>query len=465
MRASLCGYDARAVLRRAAVPAAVYLVTALVYVGVLGPRAWAPSPDNHFVHLAHSWLEGQLHVVGNQPPGTNDWACFDTEAQDRCPANVYRFPEKQKDRYRWYVSFPPFPAAVILPAVAVAGVDLYDRLFWALLAGLAPAFLFVLLRFLSESGRSGRGLRDNLLLTGLFAFGTVFFFVAVQGTVWFAAHVVASVLLPLFVLWSLDARRPAPAGLVLGLLFLTRPTTALLASLFGVEALRASRAESAGDANGHAWYRRLIAWLAGVRWGRALGLVARFSVPVLILGGLAMWHNAERFGDPFEFGHSFLQIRWRPRIEKWGLFNYHYLGRNLAVFLASLPWLMASEPHVQVSRHGLALWFTTPNLLLVLWPRRVSATMVGLYVAVVLVAMVNLLYQNTGWVQFGQRFALDYMVLLIALLALGGRRFAAGFWLLAAFAVAVNTFGALTFDRSPNYYDADATQQRIFHPD
>jgi hypothetical protein len=454
------------VLRRVAVPALVFVLAAAVYGAVLGARGLEPSPDNHYVHLAHSWLEGQLHVVGNQPPGTNDWACFDTETRGPCPPNVYRFPAHQKERYRWYVSFPPLPAAVILPAVAVAGTGLYDRLFWALFAGLAPALIFVLLRYLSESGHSSRTLRDNLLLTALFGFGTVFFFVAVQGTVWFAAHVVASVLMPLFVLWSFGARRPWAAGSMLGLLFLTRPTTALLSAFFGVEALRAARApEAAPPDPALLWHRRLAAWLGAVRVRRALLLVAQFSVPVLIAGALAMWHNAERFGDPFEFGHSLLQIRWRPRIEKWGLFNYHYLGRNLAVFLASVPWLMAAEPYVRVSRHGLALWVTTPNLLLVLWPKRVSAPMVGLFVAAGLVALLNLLYQNTGWVQFGHRFALDYMVLLIALLALGGRRFGAGFWVLAALAVAINAFGAATFDRAPQFYDDDASQHRFFQPD
>ncbi|MFW6049680.1 MAG: hypothetical protein ACODAU_00820 [Myxococcota bacterium] len=441
-------------------------MAALVYAVVLGPRALTPSNDNHYVHLAHSWLEGQLHVVGDAPPGTNDWACYDVDRGQACPANTYRFPASERDRYRWYVSFPPFPAVVALPAVAVAGLDLPDRLFWAILAGLAPAFLFVLLRWLSESGRSGRSLRDNLLLTGLFAFGSVFFFVAVQGTVWFAAHVVACILLPLYLLWSFDCRRPWLAGLALGLLFVTRPTTLLLAAFFGVEALRVSRPPDASVPSKELpWMRRVVRWLGGVRWGRAAMHVAKLSLPVLAVAALAMLHNAARFDDPFEFGHTYLQIRWRPRIEKWGLFNYHYLGRNLAVFLASLPWLTAAEPHVRISRHGLALWLTTPNLLLVLWPRRVSAAMVGLYLGVAAVALVNLLYQNTGWVQFGYRFALDYMAPLVVLLALGGRRFGAGFWAAALFALAVNTFGAVTFDRMPELYDTDPTQRTLFQPD
>jgi len=80
---------------------------------------------------------------------------------------------------------------------------------------------------LSERGQSARSERENLLLTALFAFGTVYFFVAVQGTVWFAAHVVSSALLVSYALFSLDAARPVLAGATLGLAFLTRPTTAL----------------------------------------------------------------------------------------------------------------------------------------------------------------------------------------------------------------------------------------------
>ena len=453
-------------MKRLRLPAAVFAVSALVYTITLGDRALAPSPDNHFVHLAHSFLEGQLGVVGNQPPGTNDWACYDVVEQGQCPPNRYRFPESQQDRYRWYVSFPPLPAVVMMPFVAAGGLDVPDRLIWAILAGFGPALLFVLLRRLRETGRSGRSVREDLVLTALFAFGTVYFFTAVQGTVWFAAHVVAVPLSALYVLWSLDAKRPALAGLMLGLAFMTRPTMAFLVPLFLIEAMRVSRPEDAPvPVEGSIVWRRLVVWLRGVEWRPVAKSVAIFSAPILVIGGIAMWMNEARFEDPFEFGHTYLQIRWRPRIEKWGLFNFHYFAKNLAVFVAALPWLSATAPFIKVSRHGLALWVTTPNLLLAVWPKRVSHTMVAMYVAVVVVMVLNLCYQNSGWIQFGYRFSLDYMIPLFALLALGGRRFGPGFFLMMAFAIAINTFGALTFDRAWEYYDDDPTQNVIFQPD
>jgi hypothetical protein len=454
---------AREIGRRLAVPAIVWAVSAGVYVGTAGPRVTGPSPDNHFVHLADSFLHGQLGVLGNRPPGTNDWACYDSELDDVCPQGAFYRPTETQ---HWYVSFPPLPALVILPAVAIFGTDVSDALFWALLAGLGPALLYVVLRFLRESKRSERSARDDLLLTFLFAFGSVFYFSAVQGTVWFAAHVVAVALIALHLLFSFDARRPFWAGLMLGLAFLTRPTTAALVLFFFVEALRTSRSgEEPAYGESPSVPKRVYLWLTRVEWRKAARTIAIFSAPIVAIGVIAMWMNEVRWDDPFEFGHRWLMIRWRGRIETWGLFSYHYFAKNLAIYVASLPWLTANDPHVIISRHGLALWFTTPAVLLALWPKRVDATMVGLYLATAAVAIWNLMYQNSGWVQFGHRFALDYLPLVFVLLAMGGRRFGPGFLVAMMFAIVVNTFGAITFDRAWQFYDDDASQDRLFQPD
>jgi hypothetical protein len=317
----------------------------------------------------------------------------------------------------------------------------------------------VVLRRLRETGRSQRSLREDLALTALFAFGTAYYYTAVQGTVWFAAHVVACALIAVYLLWALDARRPVLAGCALGLAFMTRPTTLLLGVFFVLSALAASRRPQAGSPE------RLRDLFSGLDLRAALGKLALFALPLAVTFAVAMWLNAARFDDPFEFGHNHLKIRWRSRIETWGLFNYHYLGRNLGVMLASLPWLTAKAPYVMISRHGLALWVTTPALLLVLWPRRTSLLTTSLALAAGAVALANLCYQNSGWIQFGYRFSLDYAPFLFALLALGGRRFGKVFYALLVLAVAINLFGAITFDRMHRFYDSDASQRVIFQPD
>jgi hypothetical protein len=59
---------------------------------------------------------------------------------------------------------------------------------------------------------------------------------------------------------------------------------------------------------------------------------------------------------------------------------------------------------------------------------------------------------NSGWVQFGYRFALDYMVFLIMLIAVGGRPIDRLAKTLIVVGIAINLFGAITFDRDWQYY-------------
>jgi hypothetical protein len=444
---------------RLRLPVLVFVICAAVYVVTLGTRMRGPSDNGHFVSLAESYLHGQLSVVGDRPPGDNDWAHY---------------------KNHWYVAFPPLPALVILPAVALWHSAVWDRLYWAIFAGLGPALLYVLLRWLREHAASGRTPREDLALTALLAFGSPYYYTAVQGTVWFAAHVVAVPLTALFVLGSLGARRPLLAGCALGLCWATRPSTFPLGLLFLIEALDAARSprpqlaeadkpalQPAADAPAPqaSAAARLVGWLRAVEWPRALRSCALFALPIIVVLGVSLWLNQLRFDDPFEVGYRYLRIRWSGRIEKWGLFNYHYLSKNLAVFLAALPWISNAAPYVRVSRHGLALWFTTPNYLGVLWPKRSSITLNALACAAFATALLDLCYQNSGWIQFGYRFSLDYSVLLIALLALGGRRFGVGFYALLALSCAINLFGAITFDRAHIFYDQDASQQVIFQPD
>ena len=118
---------------------------------------------------------------------------------------------------------------------------------------------------------------------------------------------------------------------------------------------------------------------------------------------------------------------------RWGLFSYHYLGKNLGVALTSLPWLPAKDAAAafgapfKINEHGLALWFTTPLYFWLLWPKRFDGQPERKWLYVVsavsaaLPAALDLLYQNTGWRQFGYRFSNDYAVLLFVLLAIGAR--------------------------------------------
>ena len=303
-----------------------------------------------------------------------------------------------------------------------------------------------------------RARAPELWLVLLLGLGSVLYFCSVIGQVWFTAHVVSLVLLGLYLLCVLPLRRPLLAGVLLGLIYLTRPTMAAFGLLFVLELLRA-----------HCPERRYPLWppsrLRELPLRRLIGPLLRFALPLAILCTLGAVHNYLRFGRPFEFGHTYLTTMQADNIQRFGLVNYQYLSRNLAAAFTLLPKLLPSPPYVQVSYHGLSLLLTTPALAYLLWPTPVATDSaavaarrrelrLALWATVAPIALAGFMYQNDGYVQFGFRFSLDYMLALLMLLWLGSQaalrtlRFRA----LVLVGVAVNTFGAVTFGRMWQFY-------------
>lgn len=420
----------------------------LVYGATAGSRLGGQSTDPHFVYQADAWLHGQL-AIDPPPAKGDDWAKLETvELEDgrvvqgrrlstrpvfriagggEVPARAIRRVVKTTH----YVSFPPFPAVLMLPQTAVHGRHANDVWVTVIVAALILPLFWSVLGRLREAGLSRRSDGDHLWLVAGLAFGTVLYFSAVQGRVWYTAHVVGVALALGYVRASIEARYPILAGLCLGLAAVTRTPMAFMFPLLLLEAWRMS---------GPADLRRFAI------------TCARFAAPVLVIAVAAFLYNHARFGEPGEFGHSYLAVRQQRQIETTGMFSLDYLSRNLAVAFTLLPDFSTQAPYVRVGGHGLAIWFTTPLLFLVLWPREKGPLHRSLWLTVAFVAIPTLLYQNSGWYQFGYRFALDYMVFLFVLIAVGGRplgRVARG---LVVVAIAINLFGAVTFARMPQYY-------------
>ncbi len=425
-----------------------FLCGLLGFGGVAGERLLGPSRDNHFVLQADAWTHGQVEIE-NWPKGTDDPAVVTTVRKKDGTLVRGRYLSSQpafrqtdgtllplgdiesRVKTQFYNSFPPFPAVVMLPQTLLSGRQANDVLTTVLIASAMLPLLLYLLTLLSREGFSERSLSDNLWLCAALGFGSVFFFSAVQGRVWFTAHVIGVTLSVLYLIASLGARAPFCAGLALSCAVLTRTPMVFLLPFFLLEAFRTTRHER----------RRLV------------GVLFRFAVPLAVLGGLAMLFNQARFDSPTEFGHSFLAVRQQAQIEASGLFDWSYLGRNLKVAFGLVPRFLSDYPYLKISGHGLALWLTSPYLLLLLWPKRHPLLARALWLTVALVAVPSLLYQNTGWVQFGYRFSLDYMALLIMLVALSTQRLSWPYKALIVWSIAVNAFGAVTFNRMLEFYD------------
>lgn len=455
--------------------ASLYFGFLAVYAGATAERLIEPSFYNHYTYLADSFLHGRLDLV-RPPPHQNDWA---------------------QHEGRWFVSFPPVPAILMTPGVALWGWDaeqpssvptqwqrleagegrflFNEPLFVLLFTPVPPLLLLMILGRLRKAGRSQRTPSENLLLVTLFGLGTVYCPAAVQADTWHIAHVFGCSFLGLYVLASLDGRHPVLAGLSLGLAFGSRTPLVFAFPLFVYEVARSQgvfRLEGV-PAKLRAMMRRPV----------VLKLLI-FGLVTTGLVGLWLVMNDLRFGSPFDFGHRHLMVRWSPRIQQWGLFDLHYLPRNLSAALTLMPWVLDEPPYFQFGHHGMAIWITTPVLLYLLWPKRRSidemksppTTLrwwptwradlhIPLWICIAAVALPSLLYQNTGWVQFGYRYSNDYMLFFIMLLAIGDRPMTRIFRVMVVISIVMCLFGAVTFNRVDLLYNQDLSQDVFFQPD
>ncbi|MHB8416882.1 MAG: hypothetical protein ACYDCL_02330 [Myxococcales bacterium] len=394
-------------------PILLFASSFLIFAVFSGGRFFHQSQAPQFVYQAEAFLHGQT-ALPVPPPNLNDWA--------RVGSN-------------WYVSFPPFPAVVMMPFVWLFGYQFDDVSFTVFFAALGVALFFLLLQKLSAAGESERTEKENAALALLFAFGTVDFYCSIRGEVWFTAEVIGVTCTCLYLLAAHRAEHPALAGLALGCAAITRTPLAFSVVYFAMELFAPSGALELAD------LRR--------RRAEILEKGLQFAGPVLAIAIPMMWMNHVRFGSPLEFGHAHLfNNRVNGDIARWGLFNAHYLPRNVRaafLLLPGLSWPAGGTPRLTFDPHGMSLFVTTPLFLFLLWPRLRPRLHRLVWLTVGAVSLPGFFYQNDGWRQFGFRFSLDYTPYLFLLLALGGRRFGRTFWALAAAGLAVNLWGALAF--------------------
>lgn len=451
---------------------ALVFVVAFLGLSVLaGERLTKPSRDNHFVRLASGWTEGRMALPG-KPPG---WCDPRDRARKRCRGHAFDdyavlytltlsdgstvrgYPcatkacqraqregeqtywvvgegwrnfdrgEVKRGADTWYITFPPGPAVMMLPFVAIFGLGTLDVLLTCLAAALIP---LVLVRMLDrERGTDeGRG-REHLWIAVAWTFASPACFLGANGRVWFTAQIFGALCLMLYLSSAWGVRRPGWAGLWLGLAVACRPITMLPAIV--VFALEWWRVTSELD-------RR-----------QRLTTALRFLAPLAAVGLALAWHNVVRFESPFEFGHRFLEIRWQARMQEVGMFSLEYLPRNLRCLLWLAPQVGSELPFVRVSIHGMALWLSSPWVLAVAAARQRFPQRLGLGLAILGAALPSLLYQNSGQIQPVHRFAADWLLLLLLMFAFGGATRRRWFPALVLVGVLVNVAVAWQFARKP----------------
>lgn len=152
--------------------------------------------------------------------------------------------------------------------------------------------------------------------------------------------------------------------------------------------------------------------------GAWLGL----ALPIAAAALLHAAYNWARFGSPSDAGYHYILMgeEFEKRVAQYGRFSLQFLPTNLWGWVARPP--LWQDGRLVPDAHGMSLLLTTPYLLLALWPRRVTRLEWVAAGTFALASLPSLLYYNDGWVQFGQRFALDGIVPALVVASFGAAR-------------------------------------------
>lgn len=351
--------------------AAIALAAAAAF--LLSSAAQA-TPYDYFVRLADAFLHGRI-ALDSAPSWLNELV----------PA---------ANGSGWYVVYPPMPAVLLMPFVALFGTALPQEVPSCLFGGLAVGLVWLVL------GRFALTSRARALLTAVFAFGTVFWYVTEVGSAWYISQTVAVLLATAALLPALARRTPFLVGLLLGCATLARLPVGLTAPFY-------------------------LAMLLGLEWPPRLPADRRAALRTVVGFGLGLaiplavyaLYNLARWGTIADLGYVRIPDIEADQFYQQGLLSLSYIPRNLyAIFLRS--WnFVDSPPWLQPSWWGLAVPLTTP---LIVWlarvrPRdpRVAYAIIGTGLALIPIVT----HGNVGVTQFGYRFSLDVQPLLWVMLA------------------------------------------------
>jgi len=416
---------------------------------------------NHFEWQAAAFLEGQAAIrYPVQPTTTSPGNAF---FQDVLPVPT------TDGVPRGLVPFPPLPAVVLMPFVALWGLNADGQLIFAVLGALDVGLAWWML------GRLPIRTWVRFAATVFFGFGTVFWYAAQLGTTWYQAHVLAVGLALAAVGVALSGdrasafdedeieaggvavgRSPAPspppvpapspspapsrtiawvvpdgrqfaAGLLFGLACTSRLTMAFAAPFFVFVG------------SGGSWQRR--GWSAALGAGIPLAALAVYNLVttghILHPGYQHLYELEAGFYKPLNYHID------------WWIEDVRYLPQNFGIMFLNTPvwlpnevpsalglggplctspdsvrgWFNPDCPLLLPRDTGMSVLLTSPAYLLILpalrWGYGHSRLVTGAAIAVLLVTVVNLAHFSQGWVQFGYRFSNDFVPWALLLVAIG----------------------------------------------
>ena len=318
-----------------------------------------------------------------------------------------------------YIVYPPMPAIVMMPFVAIWGLGFSDKLFTIVMSALNLGILYLLLEQVRASGFTKRSARDNIILALFFYFGSINFWMSLKGEMWFTAQIMCLSFTLLALLVGFRGHFIF-ASVFIGCAFFCRAT-----AIFGFVFLLYLAWQNAGKEHSLEQFAKSV-WARRPDWSavptrRLLGPVLVGLVTLLLF----MLRNAMVFANPFETGYDIL-IHQRYPVVTTGPFNLSYIPSNIVANFLTFPRVTFSGPFdrhhvIDMVGNGVAtsVFVTTPLFLYLFWRNRTFSMMrAALWVTVGLVVIAVLLFHAAGYYQFGARYLFDGYPFAFLLLAM-----------------------------------------------
>lgn len=367
---------------------------------------------------------------------TSQWAYFNLLADSFLHGRLYLlFPPNNHDltlsHGKWFVPFLPLPTFLMLPWVAIAGLARTNTVFFGVFIGAAnTALVFLLLQALVRRGFSQLGLKDQLGYTLFWGIGSLAWYMSIQGSVWFLSQICTATFMLLAIWVAIEWGTAWLSGAMLALAMWGRPTVALMFAFLVAVAWQQTKGQ------------------ADQRWQKFLHWVLQAALPMLISAGLILWYNFARFGNPLDFGYLAENVdpSLVDNLKTYGQFSLHFVGRNVWAMLLALPVVDQNGGGLQPDPFGMSIFITMPAMLALFTGFRRNTIVAGAWAALGLLLVPLMLYYNTGWWQFGYRFILDVMPLVMVIFAAGvNRPLNKWMWTAIGLGVLVNAWGVLWF--------------------
>jgi hypothetical protein len=397
---------------------------------------------NHFVWQADAFLHGRFGIAYPVSQGSFiNWYFQDVMPLPAVPG---------QPSYA-LLPFPPLPAVLITPLVAIFGLATNAQLVGVFLGAINVGLAWRLTSRLSER-RSVAA-----LATIFFAFGTVHWYAAMLASTWFLAHVVAVTFTLLGITLAIDGERREQA---LAALRALRPGTQ--------SATNPIVAAFEDNSMFLHWYRRVrpnfepVQFAAGFVFGvaalarltvifgapfflfvgpggsmlkRGASAALGAAIPVALLLVYNLLSTGHIFNPVYDYLYQTENLGYLPpglKIDRtFGIEDVRHLPLNLLIMLGWPPQFDAScglallNPDcapIKPSPVGMSLLLTSHAYLLavpfVVRFRR-HRIVIGATLAVLAIAFVNLMHFSQGWVQFGYRFSNDFAPFALVLVTLG----------------------------------------------